>query len=356
MSKEPQFIEILLFAVILILCLLFILGVLRKKAHNKDLNEKNMLKSLIEAQKNEIEKQNMMIGNLGKLYNEVVEYDKQRTEFFSNMIHELKTPLSVILGATQLIEKKREPPRVEDNYSGKHFHTIKQNCYRLIRLVNNILDITKIDSGYLKANLTNCNLVYLIEEITRSVAPYAEQKRLSLRFNTHVKEVIMAVDIEKMERIMLNLLSNAIKFTAPEGRITVTLKKEGKMIAISVKDTGSGIPKDKQQDIFMRYHQVGSSLIKEVEGSGIGLSLVKSFVGLHNGSIKVISEPGRGSEFIVEMPIRLYDSNEKENASTNMMQDRMIEKIKIEFSDIYALSTDNKCPAVSDRFPQNAVK
>jgi len=295
-----------------------------------------MLKDLVEEQKKEIERQNAVINDLLKLYNNAVEYDRQKTVFFSNMVHELKTPLSVILGAIQLIEQKKSLTSSETKDTNKHFHTIRLNCYRLLRLINNILEITKIDSGYLKINPINYNIVSLIEAITQSVLPYAEQKGISLEFYTQVEEIITAVDIEKMERIILNLLSNAIKFTGSGGKVSVSIKRNKKKVQISVKDNGPGIPTSKQKEIFERFRQVGSSLTRESEGSGIGLSLVKSFVELHEGDIRVLSEEGKGSEFIVEIPERQCEAYEKAAPISKDKTDRIVEAINIEFSDIYA--------------------
>ena len=142
-------------------------------------------------------------------------------------------------------------------------------------------------------------------EITESVSPFVEQKGLSIEFDTLDEEIITAVDIDKIERIILNLLSNAIKFTNPGGMIYVKVARKDNDVVIKIIDTGIGIPRDMQSRIFDRYSQVNSELTAEFEGSGIGLSIVKSFVELHNGTIEVKSEVNRGSEFIITLPITL---------------------------------------------------
>ena len=299
------------------------------------------LESVVELQKEELENQGKLINDLARLHNETLEYEKQKTDFFTNITHELKTPLSVILGAVQLIERKQLPAIFNDSHSGKHFHTIRQNCYRLLRLVNNILDVTKIDSGYTQVYLANHNVVYMAEEITQSIVPYAEQKGLHIEFDTEAEEVITAIDMEKMEKVMLNLLSNAIKFTKPGGKISVGIRRSGDRVLISVRDNGPGIPDSKQKEIFERFRQVGSSYTRENEGSGIGLSLVKSFVELHNGTVRLSSNEGEGSEFTIELPVRLCESQEPVKQNRNPAHERVVEAINIEFSDIYSLSENN---------------
>ena len=304
---------------------------LRYRALGIVISEKD---KLIHEQQKEIESQGKSVKNLSMLYDSVLEYDKNKTEFFSNIIHELKTPLSVILGAIQLTEAKLQASGGEENGLMKNYRIIRQNCYRLIRLVNNLLDFARLDSGYLKLNLTNCNIVWFVEEIAQSVIPYARQKNIELVFDTQCEEIFTAVDMEKLERTVLNLLSNAIKFTGPSGSVFVnTYSSEGKAF-ISIRDTGIGIPAEKQREIFHRFQQVGSELSRENEGSGIGLSIVKSFVEMHQGDIKLKSTEGNGSEFIIELPVRHIEQEYK-----NDMPDRqvkMVEAINIEFSTVHS--------------------
>ncbi len=186
-----------------------------------------------------------------ELLNESREYNKLITEFLSNISHELKTPLNVIFTAVQLLGFYEKD--VDYEKQDKYLKLIKQNCYRLMKLINNLLDTTKLDSGYLKLNLVNYNIVSLIEEITLSVTSYAESKGINIIFDTDVEEKIIAVDTDKIERIILNLLSNSIKFTNPGGHIFVKIKDCGENVYIHVKDTGVGIPSDKLESIFERF-------------------------------------------------------------------------------------------------------
>lgn len=269
---------------------------------------------------------------------EVKEYDRIKTEFFSTISHELKTPLNIILGGLQLLISFQG--ECLDCICGtkfmKYTHMMKQNCFRLLRLINNIIDITKIDSGYMKIKFENHNIVKVIEDITQSVSQYINYNGIEVIFDTDVEEKFMACDTEKLERIMLNLLSNAVKFTNSGGKIEVYLTDKGNTIEISVKDTGIGIPEEMRLEIFERFRQVDSSLRRKKEGSGIGLSLVKSMVELHGGEIQVKSEVEKGSEFILFLPantcedLKVYDQEIVATAPEN------VERIQVEFSDIYS--------------------
>ncbi|MDU1320360.1 MAG: ATP-binding protein [Clostridium botulinum] len=264
-----------------------------------------------------------------ELLNESREYNKLITEFLSNISHELKTPLNVIFTAVQLLGFYEKD--VDYEKQDKYLKLIKQNCYRLMKLINNLLDTTKLDSGYLKLNLVNYNIVSLIEEITLSVTSYAESKGINIIFDTNVEEKIIAVDTDKIERIILNLLSNSIKFTNPGGNIFVNIKDSGEYVYIHVKDTGVGIPSDKLESIFERFFQIDKTLKKNKEGTGIGLHLVKSFVEMHKGEVTITSELGKGTEFIIKLPAIVCNKNIE---SKNIIYEANIERINMEFSDI----------------------
>ncbi|OFI07019.1 sensor histidine kinase TodS [Clostridium acetireducens DSM 10703] len=272
-----------------------------------------------------------------ELLNKVMEYDKLKTEFFANISHELKTPLNVIFSALQMLELLfQNMPNCDEKFNcNKYMKMMKQNCYRLIRLITNLIDITKIDAGYLKPNFKNQNIVQIVEDITMSVVSYVEVKGINIIFDTNVEEKIISCDVDKIERIVLNLLSNAVKFTNKGGNIFVNIECKDNKVLISVKDTGIGIPKEKQTIIFERFIQVDKSLSRNQEGSGIGLSLVKSFVEMHGGKINITSELNKGTEFIVEIPNKALPEDIVENEELFYNKDSKIEKINIEFSDIY---------------------
>lgn len=273
-----------------------------------------------------------------KILNELKEADRIKTEFFTNISHELRTPINVIFSALQMEEVLLKNYSGKNSYSDKfkYIKMMKQNCYRLLRLIDNLIDITKIDNDYLNINEINQDIVSLIENVTLSVANYISSKGISITFDTDVEEKIIAHDPEKMERIILNLLSNAVKFTPRKGKISVRIEEHTSHIFIRVKDTGKGIPDNKLDSIFERFVQVDKSLKRTHEGSGIGLSIVKSLVELHGGKISVISKEGEGTEFIIHIPCKLVENKAYvKSACGAQISKSYIEKITIEFSDIY---------------------
>lgn len=266
--------------------------------------------------------------------NSVMEYDRIKNEFFSNISHEFKTPLNIILAAVQLLESQGDSIYRGMNES-KYLRIMQKNCYRLLRLVNNLIDIAKIDSNYYEINPQNHNIIEIIKGITASVAEYTANRGIDIVFDTNVEEKIIACDPEQIERIILNLLSNAIKFTQRGGRVWVKVFAQEDSLEISVKDTGIGIPPDKQNSIFNRFHQVDKSLTRQQEGSGIGLSLVKALVEKHGGRISLNSELGKGTEFIIKMPCITFIELENESGiRPKSDSNNYINRINIEFSDI----------------------
>ena len=266
---------------------------------------------------------------------EAIQLESIRNEFFGNISHEFKTPLNIILGIVQLIDKNIDSDNITKENLLRHVNIMRQNSYRLLRLVNNLIDISRIDIGYYNLQSSNYNIVKVIEDITLSIAEYIKHKKINLLFNTDFKEIMLACDVDKIERVMLNLLSNAIKYTDDGGSIQVSLNKVNNDVIISVKDSGVGIPKDKLELIFDRFGQANSILSRRCEGSGIGLSIVKSIVQMHGGKIEVFSEVGKGTEFVFNIPIKIL---EEENVIlTCDNKDYHIEKCNIEFSDIYSI-------------------
>jgi signal transduction histidine kinase len=203
-----------------------------------------------------------------------------------------------------------------------------------LRLINNLIDITKIDSGYFDLIESNYDIVSIVENVTLSVADYVENKGLSLIFDTNIEEKVIACDPEKIERIILNLLSNAVKFTPKGGNIAVNKEDGTEYVCIKVRDTGRGIPHEKLDSIFERFVQVDKSLTRDHEGSGIGLSLVKALIELHGGKITVSSKEGQGTEFVLYFPCKLADET-VELAKHDITNKTSIDKINIELSDIY---------------------
>lgn len=263
------------------------------------------------------------------------EMEQLRLDFFANISHELRTPINLVLSAIQVLSLRIEKLDVETrDYFFKYIGIMQQNGFRMLKLVNNLIDMTKIDSGYFIYTPQNGNIISFVEEICMSVSDFVSRNSMEIVFDTDLEEKIIGFDAEKIERIILNLLSNAVKFNKPNGSINVYINCEDeKYIKIKIKDTGMGIPNDKLYNIFERFEQVKGKIKNEREGSGIGLSLVKSLVEIHGGYIQVNSVLGEGSEFIISIPNKLVESDSlNSEIICNQSQSK---RINVEFSDIY---------------------
>jgi len=313
------------------------------KLIKKERNLNILLENKIKYQTNELLMQTEMLRRqareLKKAKEEAVAANDAKIMFLANITHELRTPLNILLSSTQLINYYIKSSESIDKMKLRKLIDIQtQNCNRLLRLVNNLIDITKIDTSNFKLVYTKCNIVEIVEQITMSVVEYIKTKGINIIFDTDVEEKIVMCDLDAIERIILNLLSNAVKFTPKGGTIYVSIEDLQTYVRISVKDTGIGIREDMLDTIFERFKQVDDLLTRKNEGSGIGLSLVKALVEMHGGKIKVISEYQCGSEFIVDLPVGNVDCNENYFPDDNYSiqnESKVINKINIEFSDIY---------------------
>ncbi len=259
---------------------------------------------------------------------------EMKDEFLSLISHEFRTPINLINTAIQALNAIYAEEMTE-NFK-KYIGIIRQNNFRQLRLVNNLLDITRAQSGTIKVDKRNLDLVFLSERITESVEHYASRKGIELTFDSSVKEKVIGMDDEKYERILLNLLSNAIKFTTEGKKISVLLTTGADHVFVEVKDQGIGIPQGKREVIFNKFGQVDSSLSRQAEGTGIGLSLVNKFVKALEGRISVESDVGLGSTFTVVFPDQPIDEAREEISMFDLMDNnRLVENIKVEFSDLY---------------------
>ncbi|MBW4862329.1 MAG: HAMP domain-containing histidine kinase, partial [Paeniclostridium sp.] len=269
-------------------------------------------------------------------YEKMKDHEKVKSEFFANISHELRTPLNIFYSTVQLLDIKLNNNEEEFRKSyNKYRSSLRLNCQRMLRLINNIVDITKIDVGYTKPNIVNCDIVKLVEAITMSVIIYARQKDINIIFDTDVEELIIKCDPEMIERAVLNLLSNSIKFTKPNGNIFVSIYVNKEWVQIIFEDDGVGIPIHMQDLVFERFVQADKSLNRMNEGSGIGLSIVKSIIELNEGEIYLESDGENGTEFEILLPNKKLlgdDLIDKEIEYTIDMQ-----KIELELSDIYEL-------------------
>lgn len=238
------------------------------------------------------------------------ELDMLKLRLFTNISHEIRTPLTLILGPLEKMINNRVPPEEMHAY----LDLVYRNTKNLDRLINQLLDFRKLETGNLKLEMTNEDMVSLISNVVASFEEYAREKQITLKFQTLKKKLVAAFDPNKVETILNNLLSNALKYTEEGGSVTVNLslvfagededtisnQPEKQYIEIAVKDTGKGIAESNITKIFTRFFRVDTE--DETTGTGIGLAFVKELVKLHKGSIYVVSKPGRGSKFTIRLP------------------------------------------------------
>lgn len=258
---------------------------------------------------------------------------KAQENFILNISHDLRSPLNIILSILQCY--KSEYMGVKSGSKLKeHMDIIKRNGYKILKLIDNLIDITKLEQTHYKLEKQNIDIINLIEWDISSIDKYAKQKDISLVFDTNVEECIMSVDPSAIDRIIMNLLSNAIKFSPQGSSIYINTWQKDDNLEISVKDEGIGIPLDEQKNIFNRFVQSSKNKNNEYCGSGIGLDLVRYLTELHDGTIQLKSEEDKGAEFIINMPI--VKSNSVSSVNRNLMYNRdKVDLMEIEFSDIY---------------------
>lgn len=267
-----------------------------------------------------------------------VEIESLKSEFFANLSHEFKTPLNIILSTVQLvmnyIEVNNEYP--DYNMFNKCLSNIKQNSYRILKIANNLIDMSKIDGNFYSINMGNYNIVEVVENIVQSLAEYMKDNKRNIIFDTMEEEIITACDPDQIERIILNLLSNAMKFTSHGGNIYVDMEVNDRCnkVIIKISNDGEKINFEDRLRIFERFTQSESLLTRRTEGTGIGLTLVKSLVKLHNGEVYVNTEFEEGTQFCIELPIRKMKNFKNNNVREKSIVSK-VEKFNIEFSDIY---------------------
>ncbi|ALJ05439.1 histidine kinase [Pseudalgibacter alginicilyticus] len=241
-----------------------------------------------------------------------IKLNNEKLRFFTNISHELRTPLTLILGPVkQLLEESKEQ---SNDYQKSRYNLIHQNASRLLNLVNQVLDFRKAQTGELKLKVSKTDILLYTKNTFDSFKEFAYNKNIQLSFNTEDESLFGWIDKDKYDKILYNLLSNAIKFTNKFGHVDlyVGLKNEDDgYLIMEVSDDGIGIPFKSQEKIFTRFYQATNSKENNT-GSGIGLSLVKSLVELHKGSIKVQSTPKKGSVFTVKIPIKQRFYSKKE--------------------------------------------
>jgi len=243
----------------------------------------------IDSRKRELEVANAQINEISRL----------KSEFLANMSHELRTPLNAILGFSEILKDNlvelapaQRQECLENIYaSGKH----------LLELVNDVLDLSKIEAGRMELSYDDFYVANAIREVHNVIRSLSERRDIDFKVDVD-DEIEIRADKSKFKQVLYNLLSNAIKFTDQGGKVWLDARLDGEWVEVDVGDTGVGIPKDQQERIFSEFYQVESRQSREVEGTGLGLSLTKRLVELHGGTISVSSEAGKGAIFTVRIP------------------------------------------------------
>lgn len=225
------------------------------------------------------------------------ELDHLKTKFFSNITHEFRTPLTLIQGPIDnLLEQ------TSDREAIRQLHLIKNNSQRLLKLINQLLDLAKLDANEIKLDVQPINLAALIRNTLSQFTSLAESRNINFQWQLTEPMPVVLGDAEKTETILINLISNALKFTPAHGQVKVIIQLSNNTFTFKVADSGRGIPANKLAHIFDRFYQVEATDSSHAEGTGIGLALVKEYVELMKGIIHVESTPGKGTVFIVTLP------------------------------------------------------
>lgn len=264
----------------------------------KDLELSKVLKMQVEALQNGIIETNKAYETIRKQNKKIKENEKLQNEFIANISHDLRTPLNSIIGFSELLSNKifgklneKQTEYVED---------IRISGLKLMSMINEILDISKIESHTIKLNITTINLNILIEEVCNILKPLLNKKNITVVKNT-MPDITLDGDYIKLQQVLFNILGNAIKFSPENSEIKITAEQNSKNITIKVKDNGTGIDKKFHKKIFNKFFQIQDTMSKTEASTGLGLTITKEFVKLHGGKIKLFSEKGKGAEFIIEL-------------------------------------------------------
>ena len=270
-----------------------------------------------------IRKQNLLIRQLDNSEKEVRKAAQVKEKFIANMSHEIRTPLNAIIGFTDLLKRKKNDAEAQE-----YIKTIQRSGENLLTIINDILDLSKLEAGMMRIEAAPFNIRELLNSLEMMFRPKASEKNLQLSVNVDAMVPnTLEGDATRLTQILINLIGNAIKFT-PEGSIWITITNEGAdgssiKIGISITDTGIGVEKEKLQYIFERFQQAEDSVARKFGGTGLGLSIVKDLVQLQHGTINIESEPGMGTTFQVVLPFRipLGTADNKAEAANRMLTD-----------------------------------
>lgn len=260
-----------------------------------------ILKTIVNRQTKEI---SIQMEENRKLYEINIRNEKFKNDYFVNLSHELRTPINIILSVIQLLNSLQENGNVTQEKAVYYMDVIKKSSKNLLNIINDIIDSSKIESGTYKINKQeNVDIVYLVEETALNMSDYINNKGIELIIDPEIEEMPICCDPKEIERCIINLIGNAVKFTESGGQIKVLIEENDDTVRISVEDNGIGISEDDQEFIFKRFEQGRSFNSTKVSSSGIGLTLVKYIVELHDGHVTLESELNKGSTFTVILPI-----------------------------------------------------
>lgn len=263
-------------------------------------------------------------------------------KLFAEISHDFKTPISIIYSSIQLMDNYENTLDGHD-YKEKAVHymnLIRQNCFRIMRMTNNLIDLSCYSSGVLKCKSINYDIVKLIKDISQSVQVHVETKGVELVFETSLDSMVMAVDPDMIERVILNLVSNSLKFMEQKGVISIFVSESEGDILITVKDTGVGICKESLASIFDLFSKADNFYNRHNEGCGMGLYIVKVFVEAHGGNVKVSSEIGKGTEFEIRLPKKVLGDDgvvyvDIQDNKSRISASGVTEPVNVELSDVY---------------------
>ena len=247
---------------------------------------------------------NKMGKEITKIINDLKEIDEAKTQFLSITSHELRTPMTPIKSQLQLLLRKHFGKL--NNKQVKSLRMIERNTDRLDRLLQNLLEISRIQSGRMKIIPSRQSINDVIEDVVNFMKPSADEKKIKMKTKIFDKIPEIEFDKDKISQVLQNIISNSIKFTPEGGKITISLSKYGKNgVIISTRDTGIGIPEDKCRDVFEPFFQVDSWRSRKVGGTGLGLAICKGIVEAHGGKIWCESKPNEGATFYFTLPFKI---------------------------------------------------
>ena len=244
---------------------------------------------------------NRMSDELGRLYRQLEAANRHKSEFLANMSHELRTPLNAVIGFSEALQERLFGELNEKQ--AEYVADIHSSGAHLLSLINDILDLSKVEAGRMELDLSEFDLPALLAAAITLVRERAMRHGIALQLEVAPEVGGIRADERKVKQVLLNLLSNAVKFTPDSGSIRVAARRDGGNVEISITDTGPGIAPEDRALVFEEFRQVGGDRARKAEGTGLGLPLAKKFVELHGGEIRLVSTPGQGSTFTVVLPV-----------------------------------------------------